>query len=93
MPPLNTSKWFYYNHVVLLSELLKILKRACRNIQPVPMDKVFEKGVEIAFVLQKMDVAFLVELVKQLADSPVCQHFFPLRLAYLPEIAVNILTD
>lgn len=40
------------------------------------MDKVFKKGVEIVFVLQKMDVAFLIELVKQLADSPVCQHFF-----------------
>ena len=57
------------------------------------MDKVFKKGVEIAFVLQKMDVAFLIELVKQFADSPVCQHFFPLCFAYLPEIAVNILAN
>ena len=57
------------------------------------MDKVFKKGVEIVFFLQKMDVAFLIELVKQLADSPVCQHFFPLRFAYLPEIAVNILAN
>ena len=57
------------------------------------MDKVFKKGVEIVFVLQKMDVAFLIELVKQLADSPVCQYFFPLRFAYLPEIAVNMLAN
>ena len=40
------------------------------------MDKVFKKGVEIVFVLQKMDVAFLIELVKQLADSPVYVNTF-----------------